>query len=193
MLDAPLVTERLSLRTFRRQDVDPLDEAIRETVADLVRWLPWAQPGHTRADTRRYVRHVRLARARRASQEFAICAATTERILGVIGLHRLDWSRRSAGLGYWLRRSEWGRGLATEAGTCIVDYGFRALGLNRIEAHVAIGNGRSQRVVERLGFRREGIARGIERIGGLYVDHIQYGLLRGDVLDPDLAGGEETA
>jgi RimJ/RimL family protein N-acetyltransferase len=56
------------------------------------------------------------------------------------------------------------------------------LGLNRIEAHVAPDNGRSQRVVGKLGFHREGIARGVEFVGGRFIDHIQYSLLRREVL-----------
>jgi ribosomal-protein-serine acetyltransferase len=172
--------------------VEALHEAILETLPELLRWLPWARPDHARSDTRRYVRHARLARARRTSYEFAVCASASGRLLGVVGLHRLDWSRREAALGYWIRRSEWGRGFATEAGARVVEHGFRALGLNRIEAHVAPVNHRSQRVVEKLGFAREGIAREIERIGDRYVDHIQYSLLRREVLGPEQLEPEDT-
>lgn len=116
-----------------------------------------------------------------------------ERLVGVVGLHRVDWSRRAAGLGYWIRRSAWDHGIATEAAARTVEFGFRTLGLHRIEAHVATENRRSQRVIDKLGFRREGIARGIERLGGRYVDHIQYSLLRGEVLGPGVPGSEEEA
>ena len=177
-----LVTERLRLRPIRRTDLDPLDEAIRETLSELVKWLPWAHPSRTRTDTRRYIRQARIARARGTAYEFIVMHEATEQVLGVMGLHRVDWSRRSAGLGYWIRRSAWGHGFAPESAACVVEHAFRSLGLNRLEAHVALDNHGSQRVVEKLGFQREGVARELEIIGGRPLDHIQYGLLRREVV-----------
>lgn len=170
---------------MRRGDLDPLDEAIRETLPELVRWLPWAHLAHTRADSRRYIRQARLARLRSATYEFAALDDGTSRLLGVVGLHRVDWSRRSASLGYWIRSSEWGHGLGTEAAGCVTEHGFRTLGLNRIEAHVAPDNLRSQRVVGKLGFKAEGLARDIELVAGRFVDHVQYSLLRREVVGPE--------
>jgi ribosomal-protein-alanine N-acetyltransferase len=57
---------------------------------------------------------------------------------------------------------------------------FRTGELHRIEAHVALENRASQRVVEKLGFRREGVARQIEYVNGRYLDHVQYSRLRTD-------------
>jgi RimJ/RimL family protein N-acetyltransferase len=62
------------------------------------------------------------------------------------------------------------------------------MGLNRIEAHVAPANRRSCRVVEKLGFKREGLARELELVAGRYLDHAQYSLLRREVM-----GREEFA
>jgi ribosomal-protein-serine acetyltransferase len=155
-----------------------------------VSWLPWAHPEHRRSDTRRYLRHARIARARRLTYDFAILSGEAESFVGVVGLHRLDWSRRCAGLGYWVRRASWDHGFATEAAACVVEHAFRDLGLNRIEAHVATDNQRSQRVAEKLGFHREGVAREVERVAGRYVDHIQYSLLRREVLGPSDPGWE---
>ena len=61
-----LRTERLHLRAPSRRDIGELDSAIQETIDELQRWLPWAHPGHSRADTRRYLASVRTARGRRS-------------------------------------------------------------------------------------------------------------------------------
>jgi RimJ/RimL family protein N-acetyltransferase len=122
---------------------------------------------------------------RSATYEFAVLGDGTSRLLGVVGLHRVDWSRRSASLGYWIRSSEWTRGLGTEAAGCVTEYGFRTLGLNRIEAHVAPENVRSRRVVGKLGFKEEGIARDVEFVAGRFIDHVQYSLLRREVVGPE--------
>ena len=149
-----------------------------------MRWLPWAHPSRSRTDTRRYIRQARIARSQGTAYEFIVLREPTEQVLGVMGLHRIDWSRRSGGLGYWIRRSAWGHGFATEAAASVIEHAFRTMELNRIEAHVALENRRSQHVVEKLGFRREGVARDHEIIVGRPLDHIQYSLLRSEVLGP---------
>jgi ribosomal-protein-serine acetyltransferase len=177
-----LRTERLGLRTPRRRDLGPLDEAIQETLPELVRWLPWAHRGHARGDTRAYLRDARSARMRRSAFEFVVADLADGRLLGIVSTHRIDWTRRCAGLGSWVRRSAWGKQVATEAARGLVEYAFRTLELHRLEAHVAPANQASRRVVEKLGFHREGIARDFEFIDGRYLDHIQYSLLRWEVI-----------
>ncbi len=175
-----LKSSRLVLRPPRRSDLDPLDEAIQETLPYLVAWLPWATREHSRPDSRRYLRVAQAARARKRTLEFMIEETQTRSFLGVTGLHRIDWYRRSAGLGYWIRRSAWGKGFATEAAAVLMRHAFLDWKLHRIEIHVALENRASQRVAEKLGCCREGIARDVELIDGRYIDHIQYSFLSSD-------------
>ena len=183
-----LLTERLRLRAPRRGDAVALHEAIAETLPDLVPWLPWARIDHGPGETRRYLRAARSAWSRQSAFEFVIELRESERIAGVTSLHRIDWLRASAGLGYWVRRSEWDRGIATEAANAALAHAVNGLRLHRIEALVALENKGSQRVVEKLGFAREGVAREAEFVDGRYLDHIQYSFLR-----TDLAGSPERA
>lgn len=175
--DSEIASQRLRLREPRRSDLDALHAAIEETLPELARWLPWAHLEHSRADTRRYLRGARLARAQRSALEFIVEDVVDGALLGVTSVHRIDWIRLSAGLGYWVRRSRQRKGVAAEAGRLLCEYAFRSLGLHRLEAHVALDNLASHRVVDRIGFRREGIARENEVIAGRFVDHVQYGLL----------------
>lgn len=180
-----LLTERLKLRAPKRADSAALDEAIQETLDELVLWLPWARPGHSLGDTRRYLRGARSARNRRQAFEFVIEDQGDGRLLGMVSLHRIDWMRRSGGIGYWVRRSEWGRGIAPEAARAMLDVAFVECGLHRVEVLVAPENKPSQRVVDKVGFVREGVARGAEFVNGSHSDHIQYALLRSDVMSDD--------
>lgn len=175
-----LLTTRLRLRSPRRSDSGLLHEAIEETLEQLVPYLPWARPDHSLAETRRYLRASRTAWTRRTSFEFLIEAPADGRILGVASLHRIDWLRRSAGIGYWIRRTRTGEGLATEAAGALIAHAFDTRLIHRIEALVAPANKPSQRVVEKLGFTREGLARDIEFIDGAFLDHFQYSLLSRD-------------
>ena len=180
-----LLTDRLRLRPPRRGDAVALDEAITETIDELALWLPWARLDHGLADTRRYLRTSRGARARRQAFEFLVEDTESKRALGMVSLHRIDWVRRCAGMGYWVRRSEWGRGIASEAARAVLEMAFRDCGLYRVEVHVALENKASQRVAERAGLLPEGVARGIEFVNGRYLDHMQYALLRTDVRGQD--------
>ncbi len=180
-----LLTERLKLRAPKRADGAALDEAIQETLDELVLWLPWARPGHSLGDTRRYLRGARSARNRRQAFEFVIEDQGDGRLLGMVSLHRIDWMRRSGGIGYWVRRSEWGRGIAPEAARAMLDVAFIECGLHRVEVLVAPENKPSRHVVDKVGFVREGVARGAEFVNGSHLDHIQYALLRSDVMSDD--------
>lgn len=175
-----LRSERLLLRAPRRADLDALHDAITESLPELVRWLPWAHPGHARSESRRYLRVAQSTRAARSAFEFAIVERNEETLLGMASLHRVDWPRRSCGLGYWIRRSSWGKGYASEAASALLRYAFADLQLNRVEALVALENSASHGVIGKLGFEREGIARGIECIDGAYLDHVQYSILASD-------------
>lgn len=102
-------------------------------------------------------------------------------VVGLICLH--NWARRHrrAELGYDLARSHWGRGIAAEAGRAVLDYGFTAMNLHRIEAYTIADNDRSARLLTRLGFHLEGIRRAysLEDDGHLHHGAV-YGLLGTD-------------
>ena len=65
-----------------------------------------------------------------------------------------------------------------------VELAFQRCALNRVEIHVSLENRASQRVAEKIGLEREGVARGLEYVNGRYLDHIQFSILRSDVMDP---------
>jgi RimJ/RimL family protein N-acetyltransferase len=97
-------------------------------------------------------------------------------ILGGLTLRHFDPMRGVIEVGYWLFPHARGQGLATRAVRAVAREAF-ASGLWRIEAHVRIGNGASERVLERAGFTREGIKRRLLRHGGERVDATGFSLL----------------
>ncbi|AFZ72852.1 GNAT family N-acetyltransferase [Natronobacterium gregoryi] len=97
--------------------------------------------------------------------------------VGTIGLHDIDWEADSAEIGYWLEPDAHDQGYGTEAAALLVGYGFDQLGLHRIRAHVFEFNDASQRLLESIGFIREGTKRESQFIDGEYQDTYWYGLL----------------
>ncbi|HEV3426497.1 MAG TPA: GNAT family protein, partial [Paraburkholderia sp.] len=87
---------------------------------------------------------------------------------------------RRAEIGFCLQRRQWGKGYMSEAAAAVVEHAFEAVKLNRIEADIDPRNTASARVLERLGFVREGLLRERWIVGDEVTDSALYGLLRSD-------------
>ena len=99
-------------------------------------------------------------------------------IIGSIGLSHIVWgSFLSCFLGYRLDEQLQGKGYMTQAVKAVVDYAFQTMRLHRIEANVMPRNIASRRVLEKCGFREEGLAKKYLKIGGVWEDHIHMVLL----------------
>jgi [ribosomal protein S5]-alanine N-acetyltransferase len=171
-----LVTERLVLRELQLGDA----AAIAAGAGDrkVARFLIQVPSPYPVALARRWLsariewweggRGVTFAIARRSHPH--VC-------LGTVSLRRYSRDHR-AELGYWLSASAWGSGIATEACTAAVEFGFRELSLARIYAQVLAGNRASQRVLDKLGMVTEGVKRQHVKKGDKLCDVIIYGLLR---------------
>jgi [ribosomal protein S5]-alanine N-acetyltransferase len=99
-------------------------------------------------------------------------------LVGTCGFHKWDTRRHHAEIGYDLSPSYWGKGLMVEALRPALNYGFERLALNRVEALVYVHNPQSVRVLEKLGFKCEGVLREYFYLNGQYYDHAIYSLLR---------------
>jgi len=101
-------------------------------------------------------------------------------LLGSCAHNNFDYSDMRASMGYWIRSDDAGRGLATAAARALAEIGLAELRLNRIEIQVAVGNRASQRVAEKIGATREGVARNRMLIEGQVHDAVIYSLIPGD-------------
>jgi RimJ/RimL family protein N-acetyltransferase len=103
--------------------------------------------------------------------------------VGWCSLSRWNPDHLSAALGYCLDRPAWGQGFATEAARALLQWAFAALDLNRVQAETDTRNLASARVLEKLGFVREGTLREDCVVDGEVSDSWVYGLLRRDWSD----------
>lgn len=113
---------------------------------------------------------------------FLTLAITSDRdgLVGAVSLHLTPAHRRGE-LGYWVGLPFWNRGYATEAAAALVDFGFRQLGLNRVQARYMTRNPASARVMEKLGMKLEGIQRQYMLVRGEFEDLGMYAILRSDL------------
>lgn len=118
-----------------------------------------------------------LFRSRQLFQ-WGICSREDDTVIGTCTLYHLDLAHWRGEVGFALRRSAWGQGLATEALEVLLGFAFHGLGLHRLEADADPANERSIRALERQGFRREGYLRERWHHLGKVHDGVFLGLLK---------------
>jgi ribosomal-protein-serine acetyltransferase len=180
MRNAPLTTARLVLLPMEFGESADLWEAIEESRWHLERWLPWVPYNNCLDAVQRHAEASAGDWDSGRSLRFVIRDRERRRLLGVVGLDSCIHLHRSCELGYWLRQDGTGQGLMTEAARCCVDFAFRRLGAHRIRCAAATDNFPSLRVISRLGFRFEGIARQAEYVANRWLDHAVFARLATD-------------
>ena len=177
LLPETITTANLSLHPFRRRDVDPLLAAVRESLPELSRWLPWAHQGYTRDDATRFVRDSVQAWRENRAYDFAVTERDGVTHLGNVSIWHVSRGFHVGEIGYWVRTDRTGRGIATEVTARMLQVGFDRLGMHRIVLRIAVGNRGSERVAEKLDFVKEGVLREELKVRGQWLDHTVWSML----------------
>jgi RimJ/RimL family protein N-acetyltransferase len=176
-----LTGDKLCLRPWQDSDVGALLDAARESVATVGRWLPWCHADYGADDAVAWIAHCRDNWRSGEEHAFAIFETDSGQLLGGVGFNQRNRPHRSANLGYWVRQSRQGQGLAAPAATLAARFGFDQLGLIRIEIITLPDNHASQRTAERIGARFEALARQRLWVGAQAHDAHVYGLIPTDL------------
>ena len=146
------------MRPNREEFAGQLYAAAHESIETVGRWMPWCHTGHTQVDGVEWFRKCQACWEAGDEYEFTIFDHVGEYV-GAAGLNQFNRAHNFANLGYWVRQSRQGHGLAVEAISLMTAFGFQTLGLTRIEIVAASENLRSRRVAEKAGAVFEGLAR----------------------------------
>jgi len=165
MLDVPdeIETERLLMRVPRAGDGPRVNAAVRESIDEVGRWMPWAVPTPEVEATEKWCREAAAKFLAREQLHFSLYLRGTDTLVGNCGIHRIIWDVPLMEIGYWLRTSHCGKGYMTEAVEQLVRLGFERLEANRLEIRCDTNNQRSRRVAERAGFQLDGVLRSDSR------------------------------
>jgi ribosomal-protein-alanine N-acetyltransferase len=178
-LSTRLTTERLVLRAPRTEDVAALRLALRKNSAHLRPWsvspAPGEDPSSLTSISRAVLRHRKEWKQGHAFVLVLTSRAEERAIIGRVALGGIQRGAfLNAHLGYWIDAEHEGQGLMTEAVCEATAFAFDALRLHRVQAAVMPRNTASQRVLEKAGYRREGLAERYLCIAGKWEDHILY-------------------
>lgn len=175
-----LRTDRLLLRPYCMADVD--DVFANASDPEWGRYIQVPAP-YTPRDAEEFVARVVLTDP---ADNLRWALVHEGRVAGNVDL--TPGPEGVAELGYALARPLWGQGLATEAATAALAYGFESLSLVRIFAYAVSANAASQRVLEKLGMKREGLLRRHRLIRGEYVDDVFHSILHEEWSPPETSG-----
>ncbi len=172
----------IGIRRFQPADIPELFLAARESIAELRRWMVWCGADYNLEDSSDFVSACDEEWEADRRYSFAIYDRRDGALLGSIGLSRVNRTHRCANVGYWVRSSCTGRGIASAGLRQVAQFAFEELHLNRLELVIALGNLASMRVAEKVGARRaDGLRRWLV-LNGQPVSAAVYSLMAQDLL-----------
>jgi ribosomal-protein-serine acetyltransferase len=166
------INKDLRLRTLSENDAHVLFELVDANRKHLREWLPWLDANTEVDHSRAFIRSVLKQEADNLGPTYGIMFS--ERIVGIVGYHPIQWNNKSVEIGYWLSCEVTGHGIMTKCCRALVDHAFGVIGLNRVTIPAAFRNSKSRAIPERLGFKKEGVIRDAEWLYDHYVDHVLY-------------------
>ena len=169
------------IRTLRAEDIPAEYEAVCESIAEVSAWMAWCHPGYAIEETAAFITSCEEAWKKGTDYGFGVFEVGTGKFLGGVGINFINRVHKCANLGYWVRTSCTGRGVASSAARLAARFGLEQLGLLRIEIFVAVGNLPSQRAAEKSGAVREGVLRKRLLVNGQAHDAVLYSLVAEDL------------
>jgi ribosomal-protein-alanine N-acetyltransferase len=176
-------SDRVMLRTPQMSDYPAWAELRASSREFLMPWEPlWAPDELSRASFRRRVRHYLRDLREDVGYALFIYATATNTLVGGLTLCNVRRGvTQSCTLGYWIGANHAQQGYMTAAVRAVVPFVFDSLELHRLEAACLPTNTASIRLLEKTGFKSEGLARRYLRINGAWQDHLLYALLDSDM------------
>lgn len=175
-LEFPLLrTERLVLRQLRVEDANDIF-AIKSDISVTVPYC--VGPYWKLEQAKAWIELVQKGYFSRDNILWAITLKGEDKMIGDCTLWHLDHESGCGELGYELAKTHWGKGIAFEATSAVMNFGFSVMNLNRTEACPFSTNDPSIKLLGRLGFLLEGTLRQRIHFRGRYYDQMYYGLLK---------------
>lgn len=180
MLSNEITDDVILMRPFRFVDAEELFAAVRESLTELKPWMSWAHDHYSLQDSKDFIRITRARWEDGTLFAFAITDAKSGSILGGCSLSHIHPVYHLCNLGYWVRTSRRGEGIAVRATTLAARYAFEKVGLIRVEIVMGVKNTASQRVAEKAGAHYEGILYNRMVVGREILDAYMYSLIPKD-------------
>ncbi|SHE82003.1 ribosomal-protein-serine acetyltransferase [Seinonella peptonophila] len=172
------VDDEITLRLLDVHHALTLFRCIQVNRKHLRRWLLWVAETLCVEDCWKFILYTHKKAAK--EEEFHFGIWYRGELSGVIGAHSIDWTTKSAEVGYWLSESLQGRGIVTRSVLHMIRFLFEEHDMNRVEIRCALSNLKSQAIPRRLGFQLVGMLREAEKVEGQLENLLIFELLRSE-------------
>lgn len=175
-----LETKRLILRDLTINDAKDITENINNfNVSRYLLVVPY--PYHFK-DAKKWIKSLKRNSKKKLCEDyvFGITLKPENKIIGAVGLHKIDKFQGTAEIGYWLGENYWRQGIMSEAVKEVINFSFLKLKLRKIWVGAFSENKASNNLIQKMGFKKEGYRREHLRskATGKIHDDVFYGLLK---------------
>jgi len=180
-----VLPDTIAIRPYSVADASDVYAAVTESIGEMSPWMPWCHSGYSLHDAINWLMEQDEQRARGLAHEFAI-VDSEGRYLGGCGVNQIRREYRLANLGYWVRSSAAGQGVASRAVKLLAQWAMVNTDLIRVELVIAVANAASRRVAEKAGATSEGMQRNRLWLDGTAHDAMMYSIVRDDLPETDI-------
>lgn len=169
------ISEGLYLRSFNIDDTEMLMACMQANVDHLQKWIPWVNPQSHVGQVQEFIHQ--QTQALEHQEGMMLGVIFEEELAGMAGLQHWDHAVSMAELGFWLSQEHLGKGLMSKTLGRLLQFGFSEMQLQRITATFPITNLSAHKLLERSGFKLEGVLRHHMLHHGLKTDMVVMGYL----------------
>lgn len=139
-----LANANIVIRPFEAGDADEFVRAAHESIETVGSWMSWCTPSFNREQALAWFAACDQDRKAGRAYDMGLFCTATGQLLGGAGINQLSPHHRYGNIGYWVRQSRQGCGIARQAVALLRDFGFQQLGLFRLEIVMGVGNSASE-------------------------------------------------
>lgn len=170
-----LAGKRVYIRKLKYSDAEDIYKNVNDK--EVVRCTLNIPHPYPKKGAIQFIRKTRYKSKKRKEYVFGIILKEENRLIGMVGLHRIDWKNKNSELGYWIGKNYWNKGLVTEAVSLILDFAFSQLKLHKVYAKLFEKNIGSRRVLEKSGFKLEGSFKEQRFKHNAWQNELEHGIL----------------
>ena len=173
------IDENIKIELINENHSQPIFDIVDQNRIHLRQWLPFVDRMQTVEFAENFVKGT--MQRNKDGNEFAFVIIENDKVIGRIGVYKIDDQNKIGEIGYWLAENLQGKGIITKSCKALIDFCFSDLQLNRIEIKCGTENFKSKTIPEKLNFTKEGVIREGELLYDKFIDLNLYSLLKTDI------------
>ena len=173
------IDENIKIELINENHSQTIFDIVDQNRIHLRQWLPFVDRMQTVEFAENFVKGT--MQRNKDGNEFAFVIIENDKVIGRIGVYKIDGQNKIGEIGYWLAENLQGKGIITKSCKALIDFCFSDLQLNRIEIKCGTENFKSKTIPEKLNFTKEGVIREGELLYDKFIDLNLYSLLKTDI------------